>query len=514
MAGSEKLFMIGLEVGDGKLLEEWSSSGDLPAFHSLIENGSWHWLETTAEVLHVSAWPSIYTGASPGEHGVYFTFQPAPGSQGYKRFESGLYGRPTFWKILSDAGFQCTVFDAPYTHAEEGFTGTQVFDWGTWAKYLGAGSSPPTTIRRLQARFGKDPIGLEAHDIGLAALDCLDVEHRLIASVSAKVDASLWLMEQSPWDLFYLMFGEPHPAAHYCWFPPEDREHPGARDLDSMRRVYQEIDRGLGRILERLADDTTLLVVSGDGVGPNRSGWHLMPEILRRLDLLAEPSPDDPTDPGHAPQSTGFDPVKAVRDLLPKDFRKALARQLPRGLRDKLAQRVDTAAIDWSKTRAFCLPTDLEGCIRINVEGREPEGIVAPGEEYETICAELTASLQQLVNSTSGRPAVDRVVRADEVFDGLRRPNLPDLIVLWSREDEVAGVTSAEVGTVEAASPDQRPGTHSPPGFLLSHGASVRPDATATTGHIYEVAPTILSLFGVATPPHMAGKPIQSFSTN
>ena len=40
--------------------------------------------------------------------------------------------------------------------------------------------------------------------------------------------------------------------------------------------------------------------------------------------------------------------------------------RLPDALRHKLAQRVDTAGIDWTRTRAFCLPTDLEGHIRIN----------------------------------------------------------------------------------------------------------------------------------------------------
>lgn len=514
MTGQEKLMVIGLEVGDGKLIREWASSGDLPVFASLIESGSWRWLDTTAEELHVSAWPSIYTGASPGEHGVYFTFQPAPGIQGYKRFETGLYGRPTFWKVLDDNGVRCTVLDAPYTHPEEGFSGTQIFDWGTWAKYLGASSIPPASVRRLGAKFGKDPIGLEAHDIGLQALDVEDVEQRLSKSVSARVDAALWLMDESPWDLFFLVFGEPHPAAHYCWFPPADAADGATGDVDSIRRIYQEMDRGLGKILQRLSEDTVLLVVSGDGVGPNYSGWHLMPEVLRRAGFLAEPSSDDSEAPQQATPKQGFDPVKALRDLLPKDFRKALARRLPRGLRDKLAQRVDTATIDWSKTRAYCLPTDLEGCIRINLQGREPEGIVSPGEDYETVCAELTTTLKQLVHPTSGRPAVERVLRTDEVFPGPKQSHLPDLIVLWSGEEETTEVVSEELGSITAESPDGRPGTHCPPGFLLSHGSPSDSGGDSPDAHIYDVAPTVLSWFGIPAPPHMSGKSVLDSAKN
>ena len=146
--------VVGLELGDGRLLHD---VGRWPAIcrpsAALIEAGTWGWLETTADQLHVSAWPSIYTGVGPGEHGVYFTFQPAPGLQGYQRFHDGLYGRPTFWRLLDAAGRRCTVFDAPYTHPEPGFAGTQLFDWGTWAHYLAPQSTPQSMLRRSRARL-------------------------------------------------------------------------------------------------------------------------------------------------------------------------------------------------------------------------------------------------------------------------------------------------------------------------------------------------------------------------
>ncbi len=73
---------IGLDVGDGRLLRHWAGAGSLPHLKRLIDGGAWSALDTPAKTLHVSAWPSLYTGTSPGEHGVYYTFQPAPGEQG------------------------------------------------------------------------------------------------------------------------------------------------------------------------------------------------------------------------------------------------------------------------------------------------------------------------------------------------------------------------------------------------------------------------------------------------
>jgi len=138
----ERILIVGLDVGDGVLLRQWAAEGSLPTIAKLLDRGSFTTLETPADTLHVASWPTIYTGAEPGEHGVYFTFQPAPGLQGYRKFAADQYGRPTFWNVLSRAGVRCTVFDAPYTHPEAGSAARQVFEWGTWAHHWMPTSTP------------------------------------------------------------------------------------------------------------------------------------------------------------------------------------------------------------------------------------------------------------------------------------------------------------------------------------------------------------------------------------
>jgi predicted AlkP superfamily phosphohydrolase/phosphomutase len=205
--------------------------------------------------------------------------------------------------------------------------------------------------------------------------------------------------------------------------------------------------------------------------------------------------------------------VRAVRDLLPKDFRKNLARLLPTGLRDKLAQRVDTATFDWSRTTAYCLPTDLEGCIRINLEGREPEGRVVPGADYDKACRDLKSALEELIEPATGRRAVREVLIVDEAFPGPRRTHLPDLIVLWDPATPITALASERIGTVGGLSPDPRPGTHAEPGFVLMRGSGVTAGRTIEHAHIFDVAPTILARLGVAPPAHMTGRRLAETTT-
>jgi predicted AlkP superfamily phosphohydrolase/phosphomutase len=178
-----------------------------------------------------------------------------------------------------------------------------------------------------------------------------------------------------------------------------------------------------------------------------------------------------------------------------------LARRLPTGIRDRLARKVDTALIDWSRTRAFCLPTDLEGYIRVNLMGREPQGIVKP-DEYEGVCDELCAELSRLVDPASGRPAVREVIRTRQRYPGDRQDWLPDLIVLWAEPEQLQELGSRSGVSSRGESPDGRTGTHAPPGFLVARGPEVERD-WGDVSHVCDVAPALLNAFGVAIPEYM-----------
>jgi predicted AlkP superfamily phosphohydrolase/phosphomutase len=99
----------------------------------------------------------------------------------------------------------------------------------------------------------------------------------------------------------------------------------------------------------------------------------------------------------------------------------------------------------------------------------------------------------------------------DAVFPGERQEHLPDLIVTWNDVLPFVALASPHVGLVEGASPDPRPGTHSPEGFLLAAGAGI-PRGHSGNGHLLDVAPTVLGLLGIDPPPEMDGRPLTMFS--
>jgi predicted AlkP superfamily phosphohydrolase/phosphomutase len=501
-ATAQRVFAIGLDMGDGELIRYWSDQGQLPHFASLLSSGTWVDLESTAQVLHTSTWPTFATGTLPGRHGVYFPYQPKPGHQLAQHIQPDQYGVPTFWKMADAQGRSCVVYDVPETFPEAGFQGRAIFDWGTWAWYGRPCACPPSVLKDMKSRFGRYPLGFEAKRLGAKIPDAGVLEKRVLRSIAYKVDTARWLLHQDAWQLAVLGFGEPHPAGHYLWpLEADDVASGDARAFQPLLHVYQALDRALGELLDHLPADTAVMIVSGDGIRPNRCGWYLLPTVLERLGLTCPPASNE----GAAPSPSL---IGRVKRRVPPRTRRLIADRLPWWLRDQIGAQEQAGNIDWSRTRAFTLPTDLEGCIRINLKGREPEGIVEPGAEYEALCRELRSELEALTNPDTGAAAVRHVWIRNEIFPGERQEHLPDVIVTWNDTAPFTTLSSPRIGRVEGETADLRPGTHSPYGFLLAGGTGVPPGGHSR-GHLADVAPTILRLLGLDLPDGLDGTPLR-----
>jgi predicted AlkP superfamily phosphohydrolase/phosphomutase len=441
---------------------------------------------------------------------VYYPYQPVPGQQQATHIGPGQYGTLPFWQILDRAGKRCVVLDAPETFPVTGFNGVQIFEWGTWAWYWKRMSTPVELERQLSEEFGPYPLKLEAKSLGLGMPDLQYLQRQLVAGAAQKANITKWLMRSCPWDMFLVVFAELHAAGHYHW--PKNAAVPrgnGSASADfsapKLREVYAAVDAAIGDIINECGDDVAVFVISGDGVGPNHCAWHLLPQVLSRSGFAGMPYSTNSAN-GHPKKSF----LDRIRGAVPPRLRSEIQSRLPWQLRHWLALQLAAANTDWSHTKAFTLPADLEGCIRINLRGREPRGIIEPGSQYEDVCAELTEALKGLINPATGRAAVRRVCRIDHLFPGGRRDHLPDLTVIWNDEAEIHEVYSDRLGLISEAPIDPRTGTHSPLSFMAARGQRFKKGARQE-GHIADLAPTFLAYFGINPPSEMDGRAFEIF---
>jgi len=163
--------------------------------------------------------------------------------------------------------------------------------------------------------------------------------------------------------------------------------------------------------------------------------------------------------------------------------------------------------VDWSRTRAYFL--GLSG-LYLNVKGREPSGIVAPGEEARELRRELSAKFAALRDDKSGEAAVSRVYETSKFYKGPYLDSAPDLIIGFRQGYRASW--DAAIGMISTRVMEDNPkpwsGDHCVdpalvPGVLFS---SRRIDSEDPG--IEDLAPTALELFGVPRPAWMDGKPL------
>lgn len=513
-----RVMVIGLDSADADLIDRWCAEGYLPTLQSLRQEGTWGRLGTTAEVMHVSAWPSIYTGTMPGKHGMYHAYQIKAGEQEVHRTGAAECGQPPFWKFLDEAGKHCIVMDAFMNYPLEGFRGIQILEYGTWTWFSEPLATPHGIWKEIVSKFGRYPA--PEHSKVLSVPEPYGFRKQLLDGAALKARVVRWLMQEKSWDMFFVTFGEPHPAGHYLWHladPSYPAHPPGGMDglEHAVRDVYVAVDTAIGEIVSELDASVSIIVTSGDGMGPNYAGCHLIPDVLNKLGLYYAAGVGNEQNLRKGRQG-GLGQTKSLasvgRDLIPLSVRHAISRCMPRHLQHRLSMKWVNANVDWKRTKAFCIPNANEAYIRLNVKGREPRGIVARGIAYEELISELQTHMKALVNPQSGCVATRQVVCNDDVFPGPRRDHLPDIVVNWDVDAKIlSALQSDRCGLIGGNTPGYQitpyyTGNHKPTAFALARGPQIAEDEIFTGGHVVDVAPTVLAMLGVDPPDHLDGR--------
>ena len=497
MTTDAKVLVIGLDAAEKDLILAWAQSGYLPTFRRLLEAGAWGIMQGPLGMHAASCWQSLFTAVTPARHGRHGDRQIRVGTYEMYRFRPADVKREPFWNVLSRAQRRVAVIDVPYVALSQELNGLHVVDWTTHAADNGFATWPPELGRQLREQFGVDRVGICDYLRLRTAEEFAAFRDTLVARVKMKVAASRQLLRQGPWDLFMTVFSESHCIGHQCWHL-HDRAHPrhdpavaGAIG-DPMRTLYGALDEALAELLDAAGSETTVLVVCSHGMGPNYYGAHLLGEILARL---------------------GHRPPPASKPRWPWRVLQRTWRRLPLPLRARLAD-LQKHAVDvvWPAVdrRSMCFEVpngEVYGAIRVNLVGREPQGTITPGHQYDTFCAELSRDLCALVNVDTGQPAVRRVLRTADLYDGPHLGDLPDLLVEWNSDAPLETVYSAKTGTIRGTVPGPRTGHHKPQGLVLAAGPGIRPRQIGEPVSVMDVAPTIAAILGVRLP-DIDGRPI------
>jgi len=280
-----------------------------------------------------------------------------------------------------------------------------------------------------------------------------------------------YLFGQFEEGFFFFYYCSTDLGAHIFWHL-RDKNHPAydpvAREKlgDVLEHIYEQMDETVAKVLARLDDNTTFLIMSDHGFSPLYKNFHLNSWLERN---------------GYLTLNYGTE----SGSLLAGD-------------------------VDWSKTRAYALGFNA---LYINQRGREGQGIVSPGAERDRLAKEIAEKLMAVKDPEGGTPVIKRVHLREDVYKGPYLEKAPDLMVGYdwgyrtSWESALGDIVTGNLieESTEKWSGDHCGATEIVPGILFSNKKILmeRP-------HLYDLTPSILARFGIAKPEDMIGRDVFS----
>jgi predicted AlkP superfamily phosphohydrolase/phosphomutase len=486
------------------VLDRMLAAGRLPVLAGLVARGRRMALDTPADHFAAGAFHTLYSGVELADHGLFYPFQWDATSQ-RARYMTALPAPPAIWERLARAGLRTLAIDPYESRPPRDWKGTYVCGWGFRDRVvLPRWSLPGSAGAQLAKRHGAGPQATEIFGRPTVR-ELLALREKLVAAPARVTTAAIELLRrEEPFDLAWLTFSAAHLAGHQFWDLSQLAEEPAGRERqllsNALEDVYAAVDIAFGQVLAALPEDADVVVASAVGMDVNSSRADLLPQMLAAV-LSGGPLPAD---------GGGAGTIWRLRAAIPAGARGAIARALPDRVALELTARLELRGIGWSETAAFCHPADNQGYVRLNLRGRERDGIVDPGEAdalLDTIADGLAT-----FHDPDGADAIGQVARVREHHAGARADQLPDLVVQWSERPAtmLAGVHSPAFGDVlRRGTGSGRSGNHTPGDAwaVVVPGTHELPAVNGRTPRLADIASTVAAVCGVDRD-GLAGEPL------
>ncbi len=502
-----KCLVIGLDGATPELVWRWAKEGKLPHLAALIARGVHGNLRSTYPPISAAAWVTFMTGQDPGRHGIFDFRNYNPRNYSFcdeKIVSSASFAGRTVWDVAGSYGRRVGAITVPITYPAWEVNGAMIAGYPT-PDASKAFAYPPD--------LGQDLGHLTENSAFFHSKSETEIIGELKRLTRDRALVAREMLHTEGYDLFVLVLGAIDRAQHDFWkytqpdYPVYDPQK-APRFASVIQEIYQEADQAIGLLLEEVDEDTTVMVMSDHGGGPRPTDYFHVNAWLRELAWL-----------------TAKENRLSIKPLLRRTFRALRARfpyqeqvywHLPQSLR-RIMSRVKSDAetkvgdIVWSQTRAYRFPMHppVDGIV-INLRGRQKQGVVEPGEEYETLRDAIITALRQATDPLTGESLVVEAYRREELYTGHKIENVPDIVfVMQERYEGGSALNGVVTSPVSRAELSKLSGKHRMDGMLVISGPHVRCGARTEGARIVDLAPTILYAMGLPVPPQMDGRVLQ-----
>jgi len=403
-----KIAVIGLDGAAPSLVfDRWRQQ--LPNLSALMERGAWGELRSVHPPITVPAWAVVFSGKDPGQLGIYGLRNRRAHDYSSQAFaHSGLLPDDMLWDTFSRQGKKVILLGVPPGYPPRPVNGCAV------SCFLTPSSERPYTYPQSLRAEVEAVSGGYVHDVdNFRTGDKQDLLRRIYEKTRKHFAVARHLLATREWDLFAMVEMGLDRLQHGFWayFDAAHPDYVADNPYESaVLDYYRYLDAEIGELLELIPEEARLLVLSDHGARALHGSLCFNEWLIRMGYLVLKDSPRRPA------------PLAPER-------------------------------IDWRRTRAWG-EGGYYGRLFLNVRGREPEGVVEPGD-VERLRGELVAAVAEIEAPGGGRLGC-QALRPQDIY---RETNgvPPDLMVYFGDLDWRA---AGSVGN----------------GCLHEHGTDIGPD--------------------------------------
>lgn len=463
-----RVMVIGLDCAAPELMfDQWRK--DLPTLDRLISGGIYGELKSATPAITVPAWSSMTSSKDPGTLGIYGFRNRADYSYHNQVIANGdSVKEKRVWEILGEAGKQVILHGIPQTYPPRPVNGVLAACFLTPS--IEGGFTYPAAlgedILKVAPRYDVDVRNFRTPDKDWLIRQIWDMTDQHFTAIEH-------LLDTQPWDFFMSVEIGVDRVHHGLWAymdPLHHRHEPGNPYQGKIHEYYQIIDARIARMLERVDDDTVIMVVSDHGAKRMDGGICINEWLWRNGYLALKETPVEKFDENGRRILTPFTKVE----------------------------------VDWENTVAWG-DGGYYGRLFLNVQGREPQGKVARAD-YEKVRDELSEAFRAITDE-QGMALDTRVYKPQEIYQKVRNV-APDLIVYWDNLGWRSVGSFGHGGWITRENdtgPDDA--NHAENGLFILYDPRNPGGGQQIIGRqLMDVAPTILELYGQPVPADMQGK--------
>jgi len=475
-----RVIVIGIDGGTWNLIKPWAEKGELPTFRFLLENGAWGELESTIPPVTGPAWVSFSTGKNPGKHGVFDFVKLEDNS--LKLVTSKDIEELTVYDILSRRGFRNVIIGLPLSYPpKDGFKGIMISDFlyprvEIYSDFDGEGIENIISGYRILPDFTKEENLIE----------------RLIEISKNKLNVARKLFDLLDWNFYFLHFLETDFVCHRFWKDIKNRTEVGKK----AKEVFQIVDDFLNWLLDRIDEKSILFIMSDHGFADHQYVIRLNRIFMKNNFLkvrIVDFSEMDESLYRHVLENLLNKKEKKVK--IPKLLFKLASNPMIKPISKRIFRAIFKDAkisyskkIDFTNSKVFIPTTESMG-VYINETDEQKKRELA--KEIKMILSKL---------EYRGQKVFKRILTKNEVYSGPLLDFAPDIVLIPNGFIIDPSLDGKIFETFEPG------GYHDPYGIFLAYGKDIKRGCVVDRPKIYDLAPTILHIFGLPIPNDIDGR--------